>query len=183
MDAVLISGSVLRNEVEVVNKKPPEIADALINGEVDAVSTWQPIVIELQKRLGENGFTFTGEEIHTETINLAGRQDYIDRNPAIIKKLLQAAMKAELFIRENPDESIDMIANYIDMDRGRLIDLWDIYNLEITLDQSLLITVEDESRWAIKNDLTDATEVPNYLNYIYLDALETVMPDAVSIIR
>ena len=183
LDAILASGAVLRDTVEIVDIKPAEIAEALINGEVDAVSTWQPIVIELQARLGESGFTLTGENIHRETINLAARRDYIDRNPAIIKKLLKATMKAEQFIRENPDESIDMIANFIDMDKGSLMRLWDIYELEVTLDQSLLSTLEDESRWAIKNALTDVTEVPNYLEFIYQDGLDAVNPDAVGIIR
>ncbi|GAG04257.1 unnamed protein product, partial [marine sediment metagenome] len=31
--------------------------------------------------------------------------------------------------------------------------------------------------------LTEATKVPNYLNFIYLDALEEVKPEAVTIIR
>jgi len=47
----------------------------------------------------------------------------------------------------------------------------------------MLITMRDQSRWAIKNNLTDATEVPNYLDYIYLDALEEVKPEAVGIIH
>lgn len=97
--------------------------------------------------------------------------------------LLKATTKAEQFIRENPDESINMISNFIDMDRGSLKGLWKIYDLEVTLDQSLLTTLEDESRWAIKNSLTSATEVPNYLEYIYLDGLDAVNPDAVGIIR
>ena len=60
---------------------------------------------------------------------------------------------------------------------------WDEFTFEISLDQSLLINIESEARWAINNNLTDATEVPNYLDYIYLDALEEVRPNAVTIIR
>jgi NitT/TauT family transport system substrate-binding protein len=47
----------------------------------------------------------------------------------------------------------------------------------------MLITFEDQARWRIKQGLTDATEVPNYLDYIYLDALEEVKPEAIGIIR
>jgi NitT/TauT family transport system substrate-binding protein len=64
-----------------------------------------------------------------------------------------------------------IIAPYIGMDRSQLAELWDIYNFKITLGQSLLVTLEDQARWAIENELTDKTEVPNYLNYIYYDAL------------
>jgi hypothetical protein len=34
-----------------------------------------------------------------------------------------------------------------------------------------------------KNNLTDATKVPNYLDYIYFDALEEVKPEVVTIIH
>jgi NitT/TauT family transport system substrate-binding protein len=47
----------------------------------------------------------------------------------------------------------------------------------------MLILFEDQARWRIKEGLSDATEVPNYLDYIYLDALEKVKPEAVGIMR
>jgi NitT/TauT family transport system substrate-binding protein len=46
-----------------------------------------------------------------------------------------------------------------------------------------LIAFEDQARWRIKNNLTDKKDVPNYLNFIYLDALEGVKPEAVTIIH
>jgi NitT/TauT family transport system substrate-binding protein len=39
--------------------------------------------------------------------------------------------------------------------------------------------LEDETRWAIKNLLTDRTVMPNYRNYIYSDGLKAVAPRAV----
>jgi len=51
------------------------------------------------------------------------------------------------------------------------------------LDQSLVLALEDEARWAIKNKLTSKTKVPNYLNHIHLDALKSVAPSAVTIIH
>ena len=43
--------------------------------------------------------------------------------------------------------------------------------------------MEDEASWLIENGLTDATEVPNYLDFIYLQGLEEVQPGAVTIIH
>ncbi|MCK5329769.1 MAG: nitrate ABC transporter substrate-binding protein, partial [Candidatus Marinimicrobia bacterium] len=60
---------------------------------------------------------------------------------------------------------------------------WPKQKFAVILEQTMLITFEDQSRWAIENNLTDITQVPNYLNYIYLDALEKVNPEAVTIIR
>ena len=64
------------------------------------------------------------------------------------------------------------------MERG-----WKEGKFTLFLDQALIVSLEDQARWAIKNELTDATGVPNYLNYIYLDTLEAVKPKSMNIIR
>ena len=183
MDSFLIVHGISRSEIEAVSLKPEEMFYALVNGEVDAVSTWNPHVINLQKELGDNGIIFYGEGIYTETYNLVTMQDFVNNNPETTKKVLRALINAVEFIKESPDESSNIIADYIGMDRAQLTELWDVFSFEVTLDQSLLVTLEDEARWAIKNKLTDKTEVPDYLDYIYLDALEEVKPEAIGIIR
>jgi NitT/TauT family transport system substrate-binding protein len=42
--------------------------------------------------------------------------------------------------------------------------------------------MEDEARWMINNNLTAENQVPNFLDYIYMDGLETVKPGAVNMI-
>lgn len=140
-------------------------------------------MIRLQKELGAKGITFYGEGIYTETFNISAAQDFVHRNPETVKKVLRSLIRAVEFIRENPDKSRRIISSYSKMDEALLGELWGIYHFKVTLDQSLLITLEDQARWAIKSKLTDKTRVPNYLNFIYQDALKAVKPEAVTIIR
>ena len=183
MHSFLIMHGISRDEVEVINVGSNAIVDALTSGEVDAVSTWNPYISILQKGLGDNGVTFSGERIYRETFNIATKQDFANENPESIRKVLRALIKAQEFIKENPDEARETVAGKIGMDKAALSELWELYDFKVTLDQSLLVTLESEARWAIKNKLTDRTEVPNYLDYIYYDALEEVKPEAVTIIR
>lgn len=53
--------------------------------------------------------------------------------------------------------------------------------LEHTLDQSLILALEDEFRWTRKRGLTGKGEVSNFLDYIHLDGLMAVKPEAVRI--
>ncbi|UUZ63731.1 hypothetical protein LP417_31400 [Polaromonas sp. P1-6] len=69
------------------------------------------------------------------------------------------------------------------LDATKLKASWPSYRFNMALDQGLILALEDEARWAIKNKLTSRTEMPNYLNYIYLDGLKAVMPSAVTIIH
>ena len=59
--------------------------------------------------------------------------------------------------------------------------IWPDHQFSLTLDQSLLIAMEDEGRWMIKNNLTTEKTMPDFRDYIYTKGLEEVKPDAVNI--
>ncbi len=182
INTLLVLHKISRNEVELINLAPEEMFDSLMGGKVDAISTWNPHIINSQKKLGSNGITLGNGGIII-TMNLFTRDDFIKKNPEVIKKVLRALIKAEIFAKENPSESIKIVANALNIKDELLKDFWDIYSIKVTLDQFFLLSLENEARWAIKNNLTNATKVPNYLNYIYFDALEAVKPEAVTIIH
>jgi NitT/TauT family transport system substrate-binding protein len=69
------------------------------------------------------------------------------------------------------------------MDKVVLGAVWDSHTFGVSLDQALLLALEDESQWAIKSGLTNAKKVPNYLDFIHLDGLQAVKPEAVRIVR
>jgi NitT/TauT family transport system substrate-binding protein len=61
--------------------------------------------------------------------------------------------------------------------------VWSENQFSLSLDQSLITAMEDEARWMIKNNLTTEKKVPDFMNYIYVDGLKAVKPEAVNIIR
>ncbi|MEE8481005.1 MAG: hypothetical protein V3T59_07170, partial [Desulfobacterales bacterium] len=77
----------------------------------------------------------------------------------------------------------NIVSQRLKLDKELVVSIWDDFKFQLMLDQAIIITLEDEARWAIDNNLTDATEVPNYMNYIYFDALEEIKPKAVTVIR
>ncbi len=60
---------------------------------------------------------------------------------------------------------------------------WPNQQISLFLDQSLIISMNDEATWMITNKLTSAIVVPNFLNYVYLEALSEVKPDSVTVIH
>jgi len=60
---------------------------------------------------------------------------------------------------------------------------WSQNQFGLSLDQSLVLAMEDEARWMIANNLTNATAVPDFGRYVYTDGLEAVKPGSVNIIR
>lgn len=178
----LIANRIDSNKITTVPKKPEEMFDALVKGEVDAVSTWNPHVARLRKELGERAIIFYGQDLYTETYNIASLQSFVNKNIDTVEKLLRALIRAEKFVQTNEAAAQKIIAGYSGFDQALLQSVWDIYRFKVGLDQNLILTLEDQTRWVIPREFPDK-KVPNYLNFIYLKGLETVKPEAVTIIR
>ena len=76
-----------------------------------------------------------------------------------------------------------MVKNRLGYDDAYIAKVWEDNQFVFSLDQSLITAMEDEARWMIKNKLTGKKQVPDFMNYIYLDGLKAIKPEAVSIIR
>jgi ABC-type nitrate/sulfonate/bicarbonate transport system substrate-binding protein len=179
----LLFHGIHEKQVRRIAMNPGDMSEALSTGKVDAVSTWSPFRQQIQKKLGSNGVVFFGETLYTETFCVAATQEYVGRNPETVKKVLRALIKAETFVRQHPGESRRLVAEFTKTEKAVLEDTWDIFTFEVSLDQGLLVNFEDQTRWVIKNRLATRTDMPNYLDFIYDNALRSVKPEAVRIVR
>jgi len=182
----LIHSGLQLSEIETIDIEASELPQALVDGRVDAISTWEPHIWNAKKLLGENAVRLQprgGAKIFREDFYFVPNRNFMENNPETLKRFLKAIEKGEEFIQKNKEEAINIVSQRLKIDKELLDSVWDDFEFQLTLDQGIIITLEDEARWAIDNNLTDATEVPNYLDYIYFAALEEIKPEAVTIIR
>ena len=123
------------------------------------------------------------ERFYRKIFYFALKKDFARDNPGVVKRFIKAIDRANTFLRENEDESQTMVVEELNIDKKAVARGWKEGQFTLFLDQALIISLENQARWGIKNELTDATKVPNYLNYIYFDALEAVKPESMTIIR
>lgn len=183
LDSLLTANGLARKEIQPVALKPEEMQEAVLARKVDAVSTWNYPLTQIQKQLGAGGTILYDREIYTETFNIAAQQDFVRNNPETTKRFLRALIKAEVFVAKNPEEAQTIVSTATNTDRSLVREVWNAFNYHVVLDQSLLITLEDETRWAMKNKLTNQTVMPDYASYIHLDSLKAVKPDALRMTR
>lgn len=183
LDVFLSFSGLEFSEVETVDFKATELPQALADGKVEAISSWEPNIHNAQKLLGDKALFLSKPGIFREDFYLVPNKDFIKNHPDVLKRSLKAMVKAEKFMQENPGETKDIVSQRLKLDREFVSSVWDIFTFKLFLDQTILITLEDEAGWAIDNKFTNATKVPNYLDFIYFDALEAVKPEAVTIIH
>ena len=179
----LIHNQLSISEVEIINIKTVDLPGALKNNDVDAISVWQPHSQKALKLLQGNAIEFPSKEIYRTTFNFAVMKNFSKEHPEILKRFLRAIDKAAKFTKENREKSQDIIVESFKLDKDTVRAAWDDFSFGISLDQSLLVSWEEIARWGIENNFIENKKVPNYLNFIYLDALEAVNPESITIIR
>lgn len=179
----LLFNGVSLQDVEIVDLNPSEIVEAISNGEIDAALTWDPNIYEIKNRLGENGVSWPGQSGQDFYFILIGKEGWIKTHSSAVERFLKAIIQAEEFVKGNNEEARQLIEQRFDYEPAYMQYSWSKHGFVVTLPQALIIAMEDEARWRIENRLTDKTMVPNYLDFIYIDALEAVNPEAVTMIR
>lgn len=183
LDSFLTVAGLRRSDIQTKALKPEDMKQAIADKQVDAVSTWNYPLAEIAAMLGDQGKCFFDKEIYTETFNVAAQQDYIRQHPEVVRSFLRALLKAEDFVKQHKEEAQVILAASTKVDLGLIQKVWDAFNYRVVLDQTLIITLEDETRWAMQNHLTEQTAMPNYLDYIHTDSLRALRPEVVRIGR
>lgn len=183
MDAILLAIGLPRAGIHGVPMPPDEMERALVEGRVDAACTWNYPLATIKRRLGANGILIYDREVFTETFNIAAQQAFVRRNPAAVERLLRALIRAEGFVKEHPGEAQAIVAKATGTDPDLVREVWNSFRYRVLLDQTLLITLEDETRWAMNNNLADRKAMPDYRDNIHLDSLRAVRPGAVRFTR
>ncbi|MHB8111207.1 MAG: ABC transporter substrate-binding protein [Syntrophorhabdaceae bacterium] len=168
-------------DVKTVDIEATRLPQALIDGQVDAIATWEPHIYKARKALGDKALLLPARGIYREDFYVIARKDFIKKHAEALTRFLRAIEKGEEFILKNKKEAMGIVGQRLKLDRDTMDATWDDFHFRLSLDQPILVSLEDEARWAIRNKLTDVTETPNYLDYLYTDALKTVKPGAVTI--
>lgn len=170
-----------QDDVNIVYLEADKIVDALVEGKVDAVSTWSPYTLELIDKLGDNAVIFDKPGIYTTTWNISSTKRFIIENPETIKAFLSSIIKANEFIGANPDEARELAKKHLKIDSPLFIKDWPNYDFSTKLEQSLIVNLEDQIRW-ITDKQSAAKEQIDEATLIFSDALQELDPDAVKIV-
>jgi NitT/TauT family transport system substrate-binding protein len=183
LETFLSLQGIAAGSVRLVDLRPSEIPEAISSGAVDAVYAWEPYVGEIKKSLGPNAVIWPGQSGQSYQFVLMGKEEFIKERPIAVERLLKALLEAEKYCSEHTVDAQNLIASRLGHEPASLQSLWKRVDFRVGLDQDLVIIMEDETKWAMRRRLTEKTEMPNYLNFIHLQSLEKIKPEAVRIIH
>jgi NitT/TauT family transport system substrate-binding protein len=178
-----LNGLNMQDVTAVDLKTPAEWENSVADGLVDAIVTAQPYADLAIKHLGSNAIVWPAQSGQQIFGLIVSSKKWIAKNPEQIRRFLKSIAQAEEYAISHPSEAKAIMQKRLGVDTSFVESAWLRDQFTLSLDQSLIVAMEDEARWMIKNNLVTEKEVPFFNDYIYEDSLKAIKPEAVNIIR
>lgn len=170
-------------DVQTVDRTPDEMIEQIESGALDAVLIFEPHAYNIQKALGA-GVVVWSAQGDQRALGLAyTTQTYIDAHPQELTAYMRSLVQAEDYVRTHNQEAKAFVTQKLGYDPEYMNTIWPKFTFAISLNQDLLLTLENQARWSIEQKLTTQKITPNYLDVIDFDPLQTVRPSSVTIVH
>ena len=171
------------SDIDLYDVNAATLKEKLISGELDAITTWEPHIYNTKKILNDDQLTLLiSPTPFRKDFYFTVSRSYAVKHKEHVKRFLKAVIRAENYIKQNPEKSKKIVSRRLNVDPKIVNSIWDSFIFNITLEQSILVGLENEAQWAIDTNLKNG-ELPNYLDFISIKALKEVKPEAVNIIH
>jgi ABC-type nitrate/sulfonate/bicarbonate transport system substrate-binding protein len=183
LDAMLQVHGVPSNQVKLVDLRADTAVSAFKEGRIDATVVYQPFLARLEAEMGDRIKVFRGDDVYAFRFMLVGKPSYIDSHPEEVRRVLSALIAANQAILANPAEARRTVGHAAKIDDATMAKLFEPEDYAVSLDQAMLLALDDQTRWAMAKGLVTPGPIPNYLNAIKYQHLDAVLPTAVTIVH
>lgn len=183
LDAMLQAHGVPSDTVKLADLRTDALTRVFEEGRVDAAVVFQPYLAQLKARMGERIQVFYGEEIYAFRFILVGKPAYIDSHAPEVNKVLRALVAANQAIQADPLQARRALGHALKIDDATMAQMFNPQDYLVSLDQAMLLALDDQSRWAMQKGLVATRPMPNYLDYMKYQNLQSVLPTAVTMVH
>jgi NitT/TauT family transport system substrate-binding protein len=169
-------------DVALVDLTPAQFVSAIVHSDVDAIIAWQPYIHRIQKEV--KGVTIWPAQSSQAVYGiLVCSNGWLTQHTDTVKRFLKSLRDAEDYLVHHPNEAKAIVQKRLNYDDSYIARVWPQHRFTLSLDQTLIVAMKDEAQRMINNNLTAEKEIPDFVNYIYIEGLKAVKPEAVNIIR
>ncbi len=166
------------SQVSLHPMAPEAMEAALKQDEIDAAVIWEPFAFLTIRALGEEVKLLPGRSLFTLTFNLLAQRQWAQANQAQAEAVLRALQRAIAYIHANPQAARERLRARLALDPAFIDWTWGDYLFGLSLNRSLLASMNDQARWLVTSRQLDAGSVPDYRGLIAGGAMARVSPTA-----
>jgi NitT/TauT family transport system substrate-binding protein len=181
LDLLLLLQEISPQDVRTVNLSPSEQLRSITKGEIDAVIIWEPAATKVENELGSNAMIWDGFGGQEYYWLLLAKDETIKRRPLAVQRLLRALISAENFILTQTSVAQSIVAQHSGSQGTQSLSKYHTFSAR--LDRPLIVAMEAQARRIKSKSPGGQSDFPDFLDFIYFDALEAVKPEGVRIIH
>jgi NitT/TauT family transport system substrate-binding protein len=171
-------------DIDIAFMRADLVLDALISGQVDAISMTHNIVVQAREALLDKAVVMEAPGLYRNYVMLLANPAVLEKRPGLAARFLRAVDRAEDFISQRPEEAQAIAQGSAKEASGAETrqppEIYqDELQYQLLLDHALLMGLEDTARWTLLQTGDSQRPVPNFLNLIASEPLQAVKPDSV----
>jgi ABC-type nitrate/sulfonate/bicarbonate transport system substrate-binding protein len=163
--------------IQTVDLSPTDEVKAITRGDIDAAIVWEPFAREMQNELGNNAVSWSAQSGQDYYWLLIGTDETLRKRSSAIRSVMAALAAAEDFMRNQPDEAKRIVASQIGS--NHMPELWEASHFTLTLSRPFVLAMEAELYWINSSQGVQGFKVPDFVDYIDFEPLESVNPEKV----
>lgn len=167
------------DQVTLVELDAARAPQQLAAGEVDAAGLYQPHGPAAIRLLGDKGLVFPAPRLYTATMNLVAKPSLSDPDAV---KLLRALQRAIAYIRADQPRAQALVSSQLKLDPKVISEHWELLSFRLSLGQSLLTTLESQSRWMRRTHQVKGDTTPDFLARMRPGPMRALDPAAVTLV-
>jgi ABC-type nitrate/sulfonate/bicarbonate transport system substrate-binding protein len=164
-------------DIKVVDLPPSEEVKAIIRGDIDAAIVWKPFCQQMENELGKNAISWPAQSGQDFYWVLVGTDDTLKKRSSVIRGVLAALASADDFIKAQRDEARKIVAAQVGS--NHMPELWETNRFSLTLSRPVILAMESELRWMNSRPGVEKFKMPDLLDFIHFDALNSVRPEKI----
>lgn len=166
--------------LNILDELPQNMQQVLSSKKVDAVVSWEPYGYQIIKSLKGSAKLLPTKNLYTLTFNLIAKREFVLGSESITECVMTGLNRAINFISEKPEKAQSILMERLNINAEFIRWVWNDYIFKLSLNQSLLVTLNNQAEWIIDNDLSNNKQKPDFKRLLDPGALISVKPSAVS---
>ena len=183
IDTVLLFDGIDPASVQKIDIAPDDMAHALQQHRIDAFALFDPGLNKAMTAMGNSAAVLPTPPIYLSTFNLVAARAMADKNDADMVKILRVLDRAQRFIKQQPDAAQRILQKRLNTTTPSSKSIATKIDYALSLDQTLIKTLEGEARWLKQQKEVVGNKPTNYLDYIYPSPLLQAKPNAVTLVK
>lgn len=145
--------------IEIVQLDGQGIFEALVERRIDGAVLWEPWITRVDEALRDRERKalklFGVEQMYSGKWMLMARRQTVESQPELCRRVIAGLRTAIEFMERNPIEARQAYQNHFGISGGFLVESWDALDYDLSLDWSLISSLQQQLFWARQRGYDD----------------------------